>query len=99
MIHEPESTLAATNLVVHILDANYKKADIQSAVRDNCKHLPLQEQKMLLDLLTEYEDLFDSTLCDWKTEPVSLELKEGAKPYQGRAFQVPKIHKATLVMN
>ncbi len=49
----------------------------------------------MLDLLTEYEDLFDGTLGDWKTEPVSLELKEGVKPYHGRAFPVPKIHKAT----
>ena len=97
MVHEPESTLAATNRVVHILDANYEKADLQSVVRDNCKHLALHEQNKLLDLLTEYEDLFDGTLGDWKTEPVSLELKEGAKPYHGRAFPVPKIHKATLV--
>ena len=97
MVHEPESTLVATNRVVHILDANYEKADLQSVVRDNCKHLALHEQNKLLDLLTEYEDLFDGTLGDWKTEPVSLELKEGAKPYHGRAFPVPKIHKATLV--
>ena len=51
----------------------------------------------MLDLLTEYEDLFDGTIGDWKTEPVSHELKEGAKPYHGRAFPVSKIHKATLV--
>ena len=51
----------------------------------------------MLDLLTEYEDLFDGTSGDWKTEPVSLELKEGAKVYHGRAFPVPKIHKAILV--
>ena len=51
----------------------------------------------MLDLLTEYEDLFDSTLSDWKTEPVSLELREGVNLYHGRAFPVPKIHKATLV--
>ena len=56
MVHEPESTLAATNCVVHILDANYEKADLQSVVRDNCKHLALHEQNKLLDLLTEYED-------------------------------------------
>ena len=97
MVHEPESKLVATNCVVHILDANDEKADLQSVVRYNCKHLALHEQNKLLDLLTEYEDLFDSTLGDWKTEPVSLELKEGAKPYHGRAFLVPKIHKATLV--
>ena len=28
---------------------------------------------------------------------VSFELKEGAKPYHGRAFLVPKIYKETLV--
>ena len=89
--------LAAANCVVHILDANYEKADLQSVVRDNCKHLALHKQNKLLDLLTEYEDLFDGTLGDWKTEPVSLELKGGAKPNHGRAFPVPKIRKATLV--
>jgi hypothetical protein len=51
----------------------------------------------LLDLLTEYEDLFDGTLGEWNTEPVHLELKEGAKPFHGRAFPVPKIHKNTLI--
>jgi hypothetical protein len=33
--------------------------------------------------------LFDGTLGDWKTKPVSFELKEGEKPYHGRAFPVP----------
>ena len=47
MIHEPESTLAATNCVVHILDANYEKADLQSVVKDYCKHLALHEQNQL----------------------------------------------------
>ena len=76
MVHEPESTLAATNCVVHILDANYEKADLQSFVRANRKHQALHEQNKLLDLLTEYKDLCDSTLGGWKTEPVSLELRK-----------------------
>ncbi len=97
MIHESESTLGTTNCVVHILDVKNEQVDLQSVIRDNYKHLALHEQNKLLDLLTEYEDLFDGTLGDWKTEPVSLELKEGAKPYHGRAFPVPKIHKTTLV--
>ncbi len=29
--------------------------------------------------------------------PVSFGLKEGAKPYHGRPFPIPKIHKATLM--
>ena len=40
---------------------------------------------------------FDSTLGDWKTKPVSFQLKEGSKPFHGRAFPVPKIHKEVLV--
>jgi hypothetical protein len=41
--------------------------------------------------------LFDGTLGDWKTKPVSFQLKEGASPYHGQAFPVPKVHKDTLI--
>jgi hypothetical protein len=34
---------------------------------------------------------------DWKLPPVSIELKEDAKPYHGRPYPIPKIHKATLM--
>jgi hypothetical protein len=97
MLHEPKSTLDVTNCVVGILDAKYEKADLHSMVDEHCKHLPLPDQNKLLDLLTEYEDLFDGTLGEWNTEPVHLELKEGAKPFHGRPFRVPKIHKKTLI--
>jgi hypothetical protein len=36
-------------------------------------------------------------LGDWKLLPVSFELKEGAKPYHGRPYPIPKIHKAPLM--
>jgi hypothetical protein len=48
-------------------------------------------------LLLKYEELFDGTLGDWKLLPVSIELKEGAKPYHGRPYPIPKVHKATLM--
>ena len=41
--------------------------------------------------------MFGGTLGDWNTEPVSFEMKEGAKPYYGRAFPIPKVHKATIL--
>jgi hypothetical protein len=41
--------------------------------------------------------LFDGTLGDWKTKPVSFQLKEGVLPYHGQAFPVPKIHKDTIM--
>ena len=96
MVHEPKSTEEATQRAIHILDAKYEKADLQSVVDTNCPHLSLPDQNKLLELLTKYEDLFDGTLGDWDTEPVSFELKEGAKPYHGRAYPVPHAHKETL---
>ncbi len=36
-------------------------------------------------------------LGDWKILLVSFELKEGTKPYHGRPYPIPKIHKATLM--
>jgi hypothetical protein len=51
----------------------------------------------LLQLLTKYESLFDGTLGDWKTKPVSFQLKEGVSPYHGQAFPVPKVHKETII--
>eukprot|EP00804_Cyclotella_cryptica_P019354 CCRYP_006181-RA/>CCRYP_006181-RA protein AED:0.28 eAED:0.32 QI:0/0/0/1/0/0/4/0/360 len=87
MANEPQSTQEETQHVVKIIDVNYKQADLQSIVNQNS----------LLELLTEFEELFDGTLGDWNTEPVSLELKEGTKPYHGRAYPVPKYHKETTI--
>jgi hypothetical protein len=95
---ELQSTPDATKRATQILDAKYTKADLRLVVRDNCKHLKAdQQQKKLLQLLTNYELLFDGTLGDWKTKPVSFQLKEGASLYHGQAFPVPKIHKDTLI--
>ncbi len=58
--------------------------------------MALSSQKKLLQLLMKYESLFDGTLGDWKTKPVSFQLKEGVSPYHGRAFPVPKVHKETI---
>jgi hypothetical protein len=94
---EPQSTQDATERATWILDAKYSKADLQSIVRDNCKHLSANQQKKLLQLLKKYESLFDGTLGDWKTKPVSYQLKKGVSSYHGQAFPVPKIHKDTLI--
>jgi hypothetical protein len=94
---EPQSTQDATKRVMRILDAKYQKADLQSIVRNSCKHLSTNQQKKLLQLLKKYKLLFDGTLGDWKTKPVSFQLKEGVSPYHGQAFPVPKIHKDTII--
>jgi hypothetical protein len=94
---EPASTCNATKRVVEILDAKYNKADLSSIVKNNCVHLSRSRCNSLLALLLKFEELFNGTLRDWKLPPVSYELKEGAKPYHGRPYPIPKIHKATLM--
>jgi hypothetical protein len=64
-------------------------------VKDNCSHLEPSQQEKLLSLLLDYESLFDGTLGDWNRPPVSVEMKEGAKPYHGRSYPILQIHTAT----
>ena len=97
LAHEPQSTAEATQRMVKILDAKYEKADLQAIVRDKCAHLKPKEKALLLELLMDFEPLFDGTLGTWKTAPVSIELKEGAKPYHGLAFPIPRIYKETIM--
>ncbi len=47
---EPSSTEQASQRVVHILDANYKKADLPAVVK-TCTHLSQNEQNKLLDIV------------------------------------------------
>jgi len=93
---EPPVTQGATKRAVEILDAKYEKADLPAVVKQNCSHLTSADQMQLLHLLQKYEQLFDGTLGDWKTTPVKLKLKEGIRPFHGRAYPVPFIHKHTL---
>ena len=97
MTQELVSIREVTQQAVQILDAKYEKADLQEVVDAIRPHLSLHKKNKLLELLKEFEELFDGTLGDWKTELVSFELKEGAKPYHGRPYPVPKLHKETTI--
>ncbi len=61
-MNEPKSTEELTDQAIKILDAKYKKADLPSIVENNCLHLSLQQRTELLNLLMEFEELFDGTL-------------------------------------
>ncbi len=91
MAHEPAGMQDVTKWVVHILDAKYEKADFQSVVSANYTHLSLPDQNKLLELLKVVEELFDETLGDWNTEPVSFEQKEGTKPISRQAVPGTKV--------
>ncbi len=66
-------------------------------MKDNCFHLEPSQQEKLLSLLLDYESLIDGTLGDWNRPPISIKMKEGAKPYHGRPYPIAQIHKATLM--
>ena len=59
-------------------------------------HLSATQKDKLLKLLQEFEELFEGTLGDWDCNAVSFQLKEGAQPYHGRPFPIPKKHVETL---
>jgi hypothetical protein len=61
---ELQSTQDASKRAMWILNAKYSEADLQSVVRDICKHLSVDHQKKLLQLLKKYELLFDGTFGD-----------------------------------
>ena len=75
-----------------ILDSTYANADLKH-VADNASHLNAEERTLLIVLLEDFEDLFDSSLGDWANEPVDLELNPDPKPFDSRYYIVPRIKK------
>jgi hypothetical protein len=66
MSKESQSMLEATQCHIQILDAKYEKADLRAIVNVNFnKHFGAPEKASLLELLQEFEELFDGTLGDW----------------------------------
>ena len=70
-------------------EQKYSPAELNLEVQ-KCKNLNLEQQQKLLVLLTQYQSLFDGSLGTWKTSPIRLELKEGATPFHGKPYLVPK---------
>ena len=93
--NEPVVTEQATQRVIRILDANYRKANLKT-VAAGAKHLTPKEREKLYQLLLKYENIFDGTLGAWDTEPVEFELKEGATPHSQRHYPVPHLYKETF---
>ena len=92
---EPKATQEETERVTKILDANYEKANLEEVVA-SATSLNREQKRKLLKTLKKFETLFDGTLGRWKTDPVKIQLKEGAKAVNSRWYPVPKINKATF---
>ena len=86
---EPEAIKFSNKHVTQILDAKYEKADLEHLVCKDCSHLSNEDQQKLLQLLLEYEGLFDGTLRDFKIDPISLDIKPGKKLVYNPPYLVP----------
>jgi hypothetical protein len=80
----PENITEELHEATKILDANYKKADLEEFVK-NIPHLTDAQKSHIRTLLYPYEPLFQGKLGRWDTPPVSLELEGDAKPFHARA--------------
>jgi hypothetical protein len=74
----------------NVIDAKYKKANLNKVLEVNYEHLSNKQKRKLLTLLIKYETLFDGTQGTWRVLEYNIELKEGVKPYYGRPYMVRK---------
>ena len=57
-----------------------------------CRKLTMTQRNELLELLQVFEEFFDGTLINCKTDPVEFELKEDAKLICSRPYPVAKVN-------
>ena len=88
-------TKDATSRLKQILDAKYKKADLD-AVCEECTNLSGRQRDMLKRVLEKHETLFDGTLGHWRGETYDIELKPDVTPYHARAYPIPKAYEQKL---
>eukprot|EP00804_Cyclotella_cryptica_P008830 CCRYP_013047-RA/>CCRYP_013047-RA protein AED:0.47 eAED:0.47 QI:0/0/0/0.66/0/0/3/0/220 len=70
----------------------------QSSSIQTTSEVQLRQQNTFIPPRRKYEkaSLRAIKLGDWDCKPVSLQLKEGARPYHGRPFPIPKNHVETI---
>ena len=95
-LFESSALQESTNRRDRILDADYKKADLQQVVQDQAGHLSQTQQQALLALLKKYEYLFDGTLGTWQTQPVDIKVRKDATPVYSKPFPIPRSQEDTL---
>ena len=73
-----------------ILDANYIKVNIDVMVDE--LSIKRSSKRAPMSTLKKYPNLFGDGLGLLDMEPVSIKVKEGSYPYQGRYCNIPKAY-------
>jgi len=71
-----------------LLDAKYGKVDLKKVVEEQT-HLNEENKKILLELLQQFEGIFQGTLGRYTGDEVKIELKENVKPFHAKAYRIP----------
>jgi hypothetical protein len=74
-----------------ILDVKYEWTDVAEVV-DKLIHLNVHQEKELLQVLQDNNNMFDGTLGLYPHHKVHIELVPDAKPVHARPYLVPRVH-------
>ena len=85
----------ATKRIKRIIDAEYKKIDLESIFM-SVNYLKYKHNNSLLELLQKYKKIFDGNLGKYTGSDYTIELKDDAKPSHVKPFPIPNIHEPTL---
>ena len=58
---ESDSAISSTRIMIRILGAKYKKANLNNVMAEKYQHLNAAERYRLINILKRFEDLFDGT--------------------------------------
>jgi hypothetical protein len=79
----------ATQKLQRISANTYDKHNYKDMVL-RCPHLNTEQQRIFLDLFSQYEELYSRTLGAIPNYTVNLKLKADAKPYFAKAYSIPQ---------
>ena len=87
----PDSIQEQSIRLGRILDANYKKADLEQEV-NKLTHLTKSQWVILLSCLKQYEDIFYGNIDERTRPPVDITLNDEVKTCHEQAFPILVIH-------
>ena len=87
------AVLAVEERMVKILDAGYKKTDLKDSIPH---HLENVQRNTLHTLLLKYESIFEGTLGTMPGAPYIIPLRQDARPFAAKPFNIPQVHVETV---
>jgi hypothetical protein len=78
-----------------LVAVNYKTADLNT-ITQSCNALDVQQKAKLLAVPKQHESLFQGKRGNWKGQPVSIEVIDGAVPVWSKPYPIPLKNRDTF---